>query len=257
MRHQGIIRIGICLLILTAVLVPVASAFGENKPQPLAENSPEIISALKNHIVYVGESQEARMDGIIRYIDVISNGAGNLDLEWIQEDYLTAASSIPLMYTAREINDAREEMGRQSLNFANAAQDQVVLFNGNFNIMRDYINDSMIALSDSFVPAKDPSWLARSSARLAVFNASSFERNTTISDFARQGIDVTKAREISDQIDAERTSLENALGHHTNVTIQSVNSNIKFLNQQFRNAILDYRAQLQIKTSVAAINAMK
>jgi len=257
MRFQGIIRIGICLLVLIALFVPVASAFGENLPQPLAENSPAIISALKNHIVYVGESQEARMKGIIRYVDVISNGAGNIDLEWIQEDYLTQASSIPLMYTAREINDAREEMGKQSLNFANAAQDQVVFFNGNFNTMKDYVNDSMIALSDSFVPAKDPSWLARSGARLAVFNASSFERNTTISDLARQGIDVTKAREISDQIDAQRTNLENALAHRKNVTIQSVNSDIKFLNQQFRNAVLDYRAQLQIKISVAAVSAMK
>ncbi|MDD1704731.1 MAG: hypothetical protein LUP97_05865 [Methanoregula sp.] len=257
MRYQGIDRIAMCLLVLIALFVPVASAFGENLPRPLAENSPEIISALKNHIVYVGESQEARMNGIIRYIDLISNGAAKIDLEWIQEDYLTQASSIPLMYTAREINAAREEMGKQSLNFANAAQDQLLFFNGNFNTMKDYVNDSMIALSDSFVSARDPQWLARSGARLAVFNASSSERNTTLSDLARQGIDVTKAREISDQIDSQRTNLENALAHRGDVTIQSVNSDIKFLNQQFRNAVLDYRAQLRIMTSVATVSAMK
>ena len=256
LRPQGIIRIGICLLVLTALLAPLASAVS-NPPQPLAENSPEIISALKNHIVYVGESQEARMNGIIRYVDGISGGAGRMDLEWIQEDYLTAASSIPLMYTAHEINAARVEMGTQSLNFANAAQDQVVFFNGNFHTMKDYINDSMLALSASFDSARDPSWLGRGNARLAVFNASSFERNATLSDLAKQGIDVTRAREISGEIDAQRINLEHALGHRENVTIQAVNSDIKMLNQQFRNAILDYRAQLQIKTSLAAINAIK
>jgi len=246
-----------CLLVLTALFVPIVSAMSDTSTQPLAEDSPEIISALKNHIAFVGESQEARMDGVIRYVDTLSGGEGVLDLEWIQEDYLTAASSIPLMYTAHEINTAREEMGAQSLNFANTAQDQVVMFKGNFNTMKDYINDSMQSLSDSFSSSNDPSWLVKGNARLEVFNASSFERNATITELAQQGVDVTKARQISDQIDAQRTNLEHALVHSQNTTIQSVNSEIKMLNQQFRNTILDYRANLKIATSAAAINAVK
>ena len=255
-QRQGIIRISICLLVLTALFVPLVGAMTDTSTQPLAEDSPAIISALKNHIVFVGESQEARMDGVIRYVDTLSNGEGMLDLEWIQEDYLTAASSIPLMYTAHEINTAREEMGTQSLNFANRAQDQVVFFKGNFNTMKDYINDSMQALSDSF-SSKDPSWLAKGNARMAVFNASSFERNATLMELAQQGVDVTKARQISSQIDAQRKNLEHALVHSQNATIQSVNSDIKMLNQQFRGTILDYRANLKIVTAAAAINAIK
>lgn len=66
------------------------------------------------HIAHFGKTLQARMDGVISYIDRISRRTGTAGLRQIQEDYLIAAFPVPVMRTVEEITESREEMRRQS-----------------------------------------------------------------------------------------------------------------------------------------------
>ena len=136
MNGQRYVWMMVWLVFSLAIITPVASALVENtdippSTGPLDKDNPELISVLKTHTAYVGVMQQARMDGVIAYIDRISDGAGTTNLRWIQDDYLTAASSIPLLYTSDEITAAREEMRAQSIRFSDETNTQMAAFNGN------------------------------------------------------------------------------------------------------------------------------
>jgi hypothetical protein len=120
MNSQRYTWMMVWLVFSLAVIAPVASALLENtdippSTGPLDKDNPELISVLKTHTAYVGVMQQSRMDGVIAYIDRISDGAGTTNLLWMQDDYLAAASSISLLYTSDEITAAREEMRAQSI----------------------------------------------------------------------------------------------------------------------------------------------
>lgn len=109
-------RLGILSVIL--VIAPMVRAIPDNTAQSGSQNTiihdnAELLSSLKMHAAYIGKMQQARMDGVIQYIDRISEGTGCVHLQQIQEDYLMAAFSIPIMRTVDEINTAREEMRQQ------------------------------------------------------------------------------------------------------------------------------------------------
>jgi hypothetical protein len=255
-------RISLGLFLVAALLVPLSSAASGdsgnlNSQNYLSKDDPQIIASLKSHIVYIGESQQARMNGVIRYADSISNGSGVDDLQWIQEDYLMAASSIPLMYTSDQITSARTEMQAQSVRFADESANQLVMFNGNVDSMRAFINDSMLGFDDSFNDPNHTPWLTTARARLTVFNESANDRNVTLSVLRAQGVDVTQAEKISEEINAEHTELMGVLTHKSDLTIEQFNSKVKILNQDFRNAVREYRANMQIQVQFAAIRAIK
>ena len=245
------------IVILIALLAPLASAASLNSQNYLAKDDPQIIASLKDHLVYLGESQQARMNGVIQYVNTISNGSGIDDLQWIQDDYLVAASSIPLMYTSDQINAARNEMQYQSVRFSDETADQLVMFNGNVDSMREVINDSMQGFDESFNDPNRTPWLTTARARLTVFNESANDRNVTLSALRAQGVDVTRAEKISEEINAEHAELINVLMHKGDLTIEQFNSKIKMLNQDFRNTIRDYRANMQIQARFAAIQAIR
>jgi hypothetical protein len=262
MKRTTFLRISLGLFLIAVLLVPLSSAISGdsgnlNSQNYLAKDDPQIIASLKSHIVYIGESQQARMNGVIRYADSISNGTGVDDLQWIQEDYLMAASSIPLMYTSDQINAARSEMQDQSIRFADQTANQLVFFNGNVDSMRSFINDSMLGFNDSFNDPNHTQWLTTARARLTVFNESANDRNATLSLLKGQGVDVTRAEKISDEINAEHTELMSVLMHKGDITIEQVNSKIRILNQNFRNVIREYRVNMQVQAQFAAVRAIK
>ena len=261
MRKTTFMKVSTGLLFI-ALLVPMVTIDlrepGQlNSQNYLAKDDPQIIAALKSHIVYIAESQQARMNGVIRYAGTISNSSGVEELRWIQEDYLTAASSIPLMYTSDQINAARLDMQDQSVRFSDETANQLVVFNGNADSMRAFINDSMKGFDDSFNDPNHTQWLTTARARLTVFNESANDRNATLFALKAQGVDVNRAEKISDEINAEHTELMSVLMHKGDVTIEQVNSKIRVLNQDFRNAIRDYRANMQVQVQFAAIQAIK
>ncbi|MDO9324962.1 MAG: hypothetical protein Q7T80_08420, partial [Methanoregula sp.] len=135
LNGQRFVWMVIVLAVSFVFFTPVASALLENadiphSTGPLDKDNPEELSLLKSHTAYVGVMQQARMNGVIGYIDRISNGAGTANLQWIQEDYIAAASSIPLLYTSDEITAAREEMRTQSIRFFEETNIQLAAFNG-------------------------------------------------------------------------------------------------------------------------------
>jgi len=252
-----------CLLLIIGsfLLVTAVCALSDTievpaSTDPLDRDRPENIAALKNHIAYVGESQEARMDGVISYINTISGSAGAGKLQQIRDDYLAAAATIPVMQTADQINSLRDDMCSQTRLFAEETRAQMVMFNGTPDGMRETADASMNAFDVSLNRMTDPLWLSRDSARVVVFNREAQERNFTIMSLKDKGVDITQAQQISDQIDAKRSDLEAALRNNKDGAITKVNTGIKSLNQDFRNTIGAYQTNLAIQMKSAAIMAM-
>jgi hypothetical protein len=250
----------LCIVGLFAVLVPVAGAVPDTPARAqgtpfLDRDNPELIAALRHHTAYVGDAQQARMDGVIRYIDLISGGAGAYQLRWIMEDYLAAAASVPLMNTSDEIGRARGEMQLQSGRFVDETRIQMAIFDGNAAGLAASINASVQAVEDSFSGIRDSVWLVRDSARLTAFLLEAEERDEILRDLGRRGADTTEAQKISEEIDRKRPDLEAILRGSRKGSIEAVNSGIKQLNGQFRSTVERYRAELGIRVKAAAIMA--
>jgi len=250
--------IAACLLVVMIPYAGAATGTGTSSASSgyLARDNPEFISAEKLHVAYLGEVQQARMDGVIQYIDLISGGKGSISLRMMQEDYMMAVSSIPFMHTADEIEATRDDMRVQTQLFAEETKAQIVMFNGSTSTMRNYSSASMQTVEASFDNLEDSLWLARDTARLTVFNTYSDKRDQVIAELSAQGIDTALAKNISHQIDARRVELQAALAKKQAGTIQNVNSGLKALNWQFRDALLGYRTDLKIQLDKAAILAM-
>jgi hypothetical protein len=223
----------------------------------LAQDNPELISCLKTHVAYVGQTQDGRMAGVISYIDTISSGQGSGNLRDIREDYMTVASSIPVMQTADDIAEARVELQRQSRLFSEETKIQMVIFNGSTDTMREQASASMQIVEDSITSLKDSLWLAKDTARLTVFNQESQQRAAVIRSLSRQGVDITRAANISQEIDAQRNDLQKALTAKSTTALKTTNSGLKVLNREFRTTVEGYQTNLQIETKRDAILAMK
>ena len=257
---KKILAISLILFVVGSLLVIPAGALSGDISKPgsqgqLAENSPEILSALKAHSLSMGESQEARMNGVIRYIDCIGQGSVIEELGWIQEDYLTAAASIPLMKTSAEINSARQDMQVNSVLFSDETANRLVRLGGNAGSMKDYINDSEQLFEAASANKSAHHWLESGNARLIIFDKSAGNRNLTLADLSNGGIDITKAKTISDAISRERPVLQEIVNHKGEITIRAENGKLRILNLQFRSAIRECRAKLVIKNQVAVINS--
>jgi hypothetical protein len=259
-RYAGMILLLVFfLMIISPVAGVVDGAYTQIPPStgPLDKDNPELISMLKSHTAYVGVMQQARMDGVIAYIDRISNGAGSINLRWIQDDYLTAASSIPLLYTSDEITAAREEMRAQSIRFSDETKAQIAAFNGNDAELRVSTNETEADAETSFVRMPDSIWLEKGSARLAAFNTSAEKRENLLFTLTRQGVDITEAKQLSDQIDARRTDLQDIVVNKKNSAVLSLNGVISKLNNQFRSSVDDALKNHEIQLKAAALMAMK
>jgi hypothetical protein len=221
------------------------------------EDRPEVLSVLKAHVTYIGEFQQARMDGVIRYIDCISNGAGVQELKWIKEDYLVSASSVPLIYTSAEINEMRKEMSRQAELFSFTYNTLLGVFNGNSNDMEAYINDSFRAHEEAALNASEPSWLTFGTGRMIMFNRSAEYRQALLEEMQTRGIDISDAQKISEGIAEERYALEGILTSRSNECIIAFNGRIRIETQKFRDVIRGYREELRIQEMTASMKAIK
>jgi len=247
-----------CLFVATVPLAGAATSTitPSGSSGYLARDNPELISAQKMHVAYLGEVQQARMDGVIQYIDTISGGKGSYNLRMMQEDYMVTASSIPFMHTADEIDAARDDMRVQTQLFSEETKAQMGIFNGSTNMMRECTNASIQAVEGSFSNLSDSLWLSRDTARLTVFNTYSEKREELLSALSAQGVDTSLAKEIANRIDAHRSELQAALSKKQAGAIQNVNSGLKALNVQFRDIVQGYRTDLKIQLDTAAILAI-
>ena len=244
------------LLFLSALFVPVAGAVTQSTGQSgsqssVIQDSVELISPLKMHIAYVGKTQQARMDGVITYIDIISGGTGTAVLRQIQEDYLTAAFPVPVMRTVEEITEAREEMRRQSILFFDETNAQLTMFNGSYADMQTSAEASLHPVEESYNCLKYSSWLASQTTRFMVFNQSSERRMAILDDLNLHGMDVTYPKTLSTQIDAQHNELENALLQNQDGALLSINSGLRLLKQQFRATVVVYQMDLQAQLKAA------
>jgi hypothetical protein len=246
----------LCLLCAIAIIAPIVSALPENTAPSGSQNiiiqdNGEILSSLKTHVAYIGKLQQARMDGVIQYIDQISGDSGSAYLQQIEEDYLMAAFPIPVMRTVDEINAARDEMRRQSILFADETNAQMARYNGTTDEMRANANSNMQTIERTFNSIMYSSWLASETTRLSVFNQSSERRTGILDKLSAQGIDISQAQNLSEQIDAQQSEMENALLQNRDGALPPIASGLKQLNQQFRNTIEGCQkvAMMQIKTA--------
>jgi hypothetical protein len=265
MKRERMLCLCAVITCIIAIAIPMAGATQapapgilpqSNSTSYIARDNPELISALKLHVAILGQEQQARMDGVIQYVDSISGGSGSYNLRMMQDDYMSTASSIPFMNTADEIDSAREDMRVQTRLFAEETKAQLGNFNGTTDAMSGSINASMRTVEKSFSNLTGSLWLARDTARLNVFNTCSEERTQLLAGLSAQGVDISLAKNLSEQIDAQRSALTAALSSKKVGTIQDVNSGIKDLNRQFRDVVLGYRSTLKIQLDAAAIMAI-
>lgn len=238
------------------MIIPIVSgSTGNSAPEgnqnTIIQDNGELLSSLKTHVAYIGKLQQARMDGVIQYIDRISEGTGSANLHRIQEDYLIAAFSVPVLRTVDEINAARDEMREQSILFADETNTKMILFNGTTADMRTNANSQMQIIEGTFNSIMYSSWLSSETTRLTVFNQSSERRTGILDTLSAQGVDTSQAQNLSEQIDSQQSAMENALLQNRDEALQSITSGLKFLNQQFRNTVEAYQmnAMIQMKTA--------
>jgi len=246
----------LCLLCAIAIIAPIVSAVPydtvlSDSRKIIIQDDREILSSLKTHVAYIGKLQQARMDGVIQYIDKISGDSGSAYLQQIEEDYLITTFSIPVMRTVDEIDSARDEMRRQSILFADETNAQIARYNGTTDEMRANANSNMQTIERSFNSVMYSSWLASETTRLSVFNQSAERRTGILGKLSAEGIDISQAQNLSEQIDAQQSEMENALLQNRDGTLPPITSGLKQLNQQFRNTIegCQKMAMMQIKTA--------
>lgn len=254
-----------CLcLVLLLLIAPYVSASVDPNSIPvnnthITDNSQNMstvmIPALRLHTAYLGQSQKARMDGVIAYIDNISGRAGTERLRQIEDDYLDIASTIPLMTTNDEISSARDDMRTQTRLFSDETNAQFAIFNGSTGDMRASIGSSVQGAGSSFANSNDSLWLSRPAARLTLFDVESEQRALLLRSLGRQGVDTNLTRNISDQIDALRPDLQGALSNNSLNDLMTVNTGFRQLNIQFRTEIdasrAAYAIELQRQAAVA------
>jgi hypothetical protein len=233
----------------TDVTVPESTA-------PLEKDNPEFLSALKTHVAYVGQTQDARMEGVISYVDTISDGEGSGDLREIRNDYLAVASTIPIMQTADDVAEARLELQRQSRLFNEETKAKLLFFNGSTKVMREQVSESVQTVEDSIQSFKDSLWLSKDTARISVFNRESQQRAAVLRSLSKQGVDISRALNISQQINAQRVILQKALEDRSLDALKTTNNGLKTMNREFRTTVDEYQNNLRIETKRTAILAM-
>jgi hypothetical protein len=220
------------------------------------KDDPLQLTLLKSHTAYVGEAQQARMDGVIRYIDTISNGTGSVGLRMIEQNYMATVSSVPLMFTNSEIEVARITLKDLSRKFSDETIAKMNTFKGRPEGLKTSIDRSVSAFDDSLTAVPDRLWLAQESARVIVFNSSSLERQILLARLGAGGEDTTQAQQISTDIDAKFPDLQAAIAGGKKGAIQEVNRAIWGLSQQFRSVVEDYQKNLKIQAAAFSISAI-
>ena len=263
-NRKAVLIAGACLVLLL-LIAPSVSASISPAAIPagninIVDNSPnltpDLVPSLKLHAAFLGQDQEARMDGVIAYIGNISSGTGTTSLQQIEDDYLAAASTIPLMTTDDQIASARDAMKAQTQLFSDETNAQLVMYNGSIDDMRASIATSEQAADASFRSINASLWLARDSARLTLFDADSEQRAFLLRNLDKQGIDTALARNISDRIDAQRSGIQDALINNSADALLAANTNIRSLTREFRNTVADSQAAMAIELKGEALMAM-
>ncbi|HEX3002001.1 MAG TPA: hypothetical protein VHN82_06500 [Methanoregula sp.] len=257
---KAVFSAGTAILLLMA-MVPIVSALDSASLPPGKDpnyaDRPEALALLKTHIAWVGGDQNDRMEGTIRYIDRISRGTGTVNLRQIQDDYLVTAASVPLMRTSNEILQARGDLQAQALLFSNEAKKQMGLFNGSSEGLTGSIRVVVNNTEKSGINSTmGPLWLRNESARLTLFNQESNDRAAILTGLTKQGVDTAVAKNLSEQIDAQRPALVGALANKSSKALTTTNAVIKNLNRQFRQTVADSRAGLVIEMKKSAMMAM-
>jgi len=249
----------VCVICMAALL-PAACAAADlpvlNSSDYSTKDNPVQITALKDHLAYIGEAQQARMNGVIRYIDTISNGTGSIGLRIIEQNYMATVSSVPLMFTGSEVEVARNTLQDQSRKFSDETLAKMNAFNGNSEGLKSSINSSLSAFDDSLASVPAPLWLAQESARVIVFNDSSQERRLMLARLGAAGVNTTQAQQISAEIDAKFPDVKAAITSGKKGAIQEVNRAIWGLSQQFRAVVGKYQDSLKIQAAVSSILAI-
>lgn len=244
------------MLVVPFVSAAVSSDILSASPDPNSADRPEATASLKNHVAYVCELQDARMGGVIRYIGNISNGNGTTALEQMRDDYLVAASSIPLLQTNAEIVKARDSLRTYTSKFSEEAKARVAQYNGNNEALLIYTRAAVNGADASILRSNGTLWLASPSARMAVFNQDSMKRTQQIGFLANRSIDTKKIQNLSEQIDAKRPALEKALATKSPTLMKTTNEEIRVLTREYRSTVEAARAAWAFQTKLDAMMAM-
>jgi len=243
------------------LVVPLASAVVNSDTLPASKDPnyadrPAAIVTLKNHVAYIGELQDARMAGVIKYIGNISTGNGTVELEEIRDDYLVALSTIPLMQTSDEIVKARDGLRTYTTEFSEVTQEQMSRYKGNSKSLLLSTRASVNAADGDIIRHNGTLWLADEAARLTVFNRDSMQRTRMIATLTNHSVDTGIIQNLSEQIDAQRPSLQGALTNKSITSLKLTNEKIRVLTKEYRDTVQKARAAWALQTKLDAMMAM-
>jgi hypothetical protein len=234
MKKTGTKLIGTALLCMMVLCVPVVSAADAGQPW---SNNPEHITAMKAYVAYVSEDYQARMNGAITYIGTISGSAGTGDLTNAEQQFTATAGSVQSMTTNTSIDEALSQMKGEVATFHTDTENDMKAYNGSAYELHTSVNASVTADQTTIQSLDTAYWTARETSRLDEFTHNDAIRNSAIANLTAKGIDVSQAQGIENQIGSLQPSLKSALDARDEKALESVNSQLGTLGQQFWAAI--------------------
>lgn len=225
---------GTAMLCMIALCIPVVSAADSGQSWT---SNPEHITAMKAYVAYVSEDYQAKMNGAVSYIGTISGSAGTGDLTAAEQQFTATAASVQSMTTNESIDMALTQMKGEIATFHTATTSDMKAYNGSASALHSSVNASVTADQATIGGLYTAWWTARETSRLDEFTHNDAIRNSALTNLSAKGIDVSVAQGIETQIGGLQGSLKSALEARDEKALESVNSQLGTLGQQFWNAV--------------------
>jgi hypothetical protein len=197
---------------------------------------------MQAHVACAGAKGQAQMDGAIRYIGSISNGAGTSALSSIESQFTGTVSSVQSMTAADQIQAAEAQMKTNRTSFMTAAKGELKEYNGTGKALAASINASVMAQAATLQTLENTWWTDRQTARMDEFATNDQRRNGVLSNLTAKGVDVSRAQAVENQIQQEGTVLNAALTSRDESAIKTANEDLATLNKQFAELVKGYRS---------------
>jgi hypothetical protein len=234
MKKSGTIYIGAVMLCMIALCIPAVSATDSGQSW---NNNPEHITAMKAYVAYRAEDYQAMMNGAISYIGTISGSAGTSDLTGAEQQFTATAASVQSMTTNDSIDAALSRMKGEVATFHTDAANDMKAYNGSEPALRGSVNASVTADQATIGNLETAWWTARETSRLDEFTHNDAIRNDALTNLTAKSIDVSQPKGIETQISGLQDSLKSALDSRDEKALESVNTQLGTLSQQFWQAI--------------------
>ena len=141
------------------------------------------------------------------------------------------------MTTNDSIDAALTQMKGEVATFHTDTTNDMKAYNGSESALHASVNASVTADQTTIQSLDTAWWTARETSRLDEFTHNDAIRNGALANLTAKGVDVSQPQGIETQIDGLQPSLKSALDARDEKALESVNTQLGTLGQQFWQAI--------------------